>query len=141
LAKDEEIFQEKMRELKKSRKIIKHLEAEKRLLYEENDKQYQQLQKALYDGAGRVSTSGHRAEDRLPLTPSRAESKHEEDKAGPLRQSPSAAESKASATDRDIANELELEREKEVELSVAVLGAEPDISQLMEDLDGVQQVG
>eukprot|EP00605_Chrysophyceae_sp_TOSAG23-4_P001899 GSChrysophyteH1.ASY1.ANO1.2097.1 assembled CDS len=49
LKKDEEIFQEKMQQMKKQRKTIKALEADKRALEEECTIQRQQLEKLLYD--------------------------------------------------------------------------------------------
>ncbi len=134
LHKDEEIFQEKMRELKKCRKVIKHLEAEKKLLYEENQTQYQKLQKALYDGRTDMflKPKAESKDDFLPSTPMKSISADAEAKPANF-----SSPFNRGAKDLDISEEEVTELERQ--MSEVVLGAEPDISALVEDLESIQQ--
>jgi len=137
LKKDEEIFQEKMKELKRSRKTIKALETDKRALEEETQVQYQQIQKLLYDASAPKAA----AVAVMPDSANRAESKADGDA------KLSTFQAKADPIDytmyldpEDVDKEELALQQDDVEMSrvIAALVPEPDLAQLMEDLENIQ---
>jgi hypothetical protein len=136
LQKDEEIFQEKMRELKKCRKVIKHLEAEKKLLYAENQAQHQQLQKALYDSRTDHLFSNNNQRNNVCKDDGVESLTHSSHAKADAKLGDSISPGNIGAKDLSIPEEETKELDRR--MSEVVLGAEPDISALIEDLENIQ---
>lgn len=125
LKRDEEIFAEKMKELKRAKKAVKDLESEKSTWLEMQRTMQQQLIKLsklpklfvtdinLEDTVSSVLSTGM-----PPLSPSKSQ------KTTNIVASPNSAEKDKSAIDN-------------LDVSIAVALTEPDISQLMEDFEAV----
>ena len=170
LKRDEEIFQEKMRELKKSKKLIKGLEAEKAVLEQETLTQSKQIQQLLEAHSGAASKFGRidgNSQDKTgaydvdrkaavsnALDTTRVtiqgqmfsgQSKDAPDIDYEMYWDPeedgTSADSKTSQpTHRQRAAEEEAIKAEDADLSriISTLVPEPDLAQLMEDLESVQ---
>ena len=163
LKRDEEIFQEKMKDLKKSRKNVKSLESANKALLEENQSQYQQIQKMLYDrDSVSVSVAESATATATMKAPSRAESKHSDlfledatDSNSDSKLAPSQVKAAAGIEPIDYSLYLDPEDDEEEDLQAkeekAIRSEDPDLShmlevlvpdmdlaQLMEDLESIQ---
>lgn len=134
LKRDEEIFAEKMKELKKAKKLIKDLEAEKATLSERVQTMRQQLIKLSRLPKLFVNNATPAESDLLssPTKAPRSASKKE-----PRGTPPQSDKDKDKQKDKE--KEMNLDLDLDLDVSIAVAMSEPDISQLMEDFEAVWQ--
>eukprot|EP01038_Epipyxis_sp_PR26KG_P003995 gene3995-5720_t len=115
LKRDEDIFADKIKELKRYRKQLKDVETDHQTLaakYTESVQQIKKLQiltKGLMPHSDRNATSDHSFSDSMSYN--------------------------KSSVDADSADDIHALNEDDLNISVAVAKTEPDISQLMEDLE------